>query len=173
MTADTDMKQIPIYRHTGAYAREHGELTQFRESNLANIACRSEIEQAIRRHFDGMHLDKRAITEVLDIFGPERTLYVLANTVQRKAWDGRFSTGNKAWAEQVTIPADEALGIDRRDSFVVSSHPAVLDGLITMARDAVRAMEQDQTKASVHERLHKPPVRSATARPVKSKEAER
>ena len=34
------MKQIPVYRQTGMYAREHGELEQFRQSNVANIACR-------------------------------------------------------------------------------------------------------------------------------------
>ncbi len=52
------MNKIPIYRQTSEYAREHGELEQFRNSNVANIACRAAIEEAIRNNFDGMYLQE-------------------------------------------------------------------------------------------------------------------
>lgn len=36
-------------------------------------------------------------------FGAERVLYVLANTIQQKEWDGRFTYPNKEWAKTVSI----------------------------------------------------------------------
>lgn len=35
----------PIYFHSAAYAREHGELDQYRASYKANIACKEATEQ--------------------------------------------------------------------------------------------------------------------------------
>lgn len=58
-----DWNQVPVYRNTGAYAREHGELEQLRASGKANSACCEAIEEAIRKHFDGMRLQKDAAKE--------------------------------------------------------------------------------------------------------------
>lgn len=147
------MKQIPVYRQTGMYAREHGELEQFRQSNVANIACRAAIEKAIAENFDGMRLRADAAEPVLSEFGAERVLFVLANTVQHKDWDGRFSRENKAWAAAFSIEPDVIMGMDRRLQFVVNSHPAVLDGFIHMVREAA----QNQQRSSVRDQLaHKP-----------------
>ena len=147
------MKQIPVYRQTGMYAREHGELEQFRQSNVANIACRAAIEKAIAENFDGMRLRADAAEQVLSEFGAERVLFVLANTVQHKDWDGRFSRENKAWAAAFSIEPDMVMGMDRRVQFIVNSHPAVLDGFICMAREAA----QNQQRRSVRDQLaHKP-----------------
>ena len=49
-------------------------------------------------------LGKDAVPQVIEQFGYTRSLYVLANTVQQKDWDGRFSPANKAWAKTVDIP---------------------------------------------------------------------
>ena len=147
------MKQIPVYRQTGMYAREHGELEQFRQSSVANIACRAAIEKAIAENFDGMRLRADAAEPVLSEFGAERVMFVLANTVQHKDWDGRFSRENKAWAAAFPIEPDVVMGMDRRVQFIVNSHPAVLDGFIRMARDAA----QNQQRSSVRDQLaHKP-----------------
>ena len=143
------MKQIPVYRQTGMYAREHGELDQFRQSNVANIACRAAIEKAIAENFDGMRLGADAAAQVLSEFGAERVQFVLANTVQQKSWDGRFSRENKAWAAAFSIEPDVVMGMDRRLQFVVNSHPAVLDGFIRMAREAA----QNQQCRSVRDQL--------------------
>ena len=147
------MKQIPVYRQTGMYARENGELEQFRQSNVANIACRAAIEKEIAENFDGMRLSADAATRVLEAFGSERVLFVLANTMQHKDWDGRFSRENKAWAAAFSIDPDVVMGMDRRVQFIVNSHPAVLDGFIRMAREAA----QNQQRRSVRDQLaHKP-----------------
>lgn len=172
MTQINDMKKVPIYRNTGAYAHEHGELEQFRASNRANMECRAAIEEAIGKNFDGMYLQKGAAKPVIQEFGAERVLYVLANTVQRKEWDGRFSRDNKQWAQTITIPADVVIGTDRRIYFVVESHPAVLDGFIHMAREEVKAMQMEAAKESVHAKLQKPPRPSHSQHTKKNPEME-
>ena len=144
-----NMTQIPVYRQTGMHAREHGELDQFRQSNVANIACRAAIEKAIAENFDGMRLRADAAAQVLSEFGAERVQFVLANTVQQKSWDGRFSRENKAWAATFAIEPDVVMGMDRRLQFIVNSHPAVLDGFITMTRKAALESERPSVLESL------------------------
>ena len=89
------------YPYSAAEARKRNELSLWRESHKANIACRNAIEEAIRQNFDGMHLDKNCITPVLEEYGYKRTAWVLANTLHELKWDGRFSYANKHWAEKI------------------------------------------------------------------------
>lgn len=63
------MNRIPLYKHTADYAREHGEPEIYRASMKANIECKEAIEAAIRKHFDGMHLDKAAVADVIAAYG--------------------------------------------------------------------------------------------------------
>ena len=128
------MNQIPLYKRTAEYAREHGELEIYRASLNANMACKEAIESAIRKHFDGMHLDEGAVSEALNAYGMERTCYVVANSVKRKSWDGRFSHANKEWADQFEIVGTDRPDYESRCQFVVESHPAVFDGFINILR---------------------------------------
>ena len=61
-----------VYPHDAAYARAHGELAEYRNARRSNIACKNAIEEAIAKHFDGMHLDEACVKEVLDQYGSER-----------------------------------------------------------------------------------------------------
>ena len=106
------------YPYSAAEARKRNELSLWRESHKANIACRNAIEEAIRQNFDGMHLDKNCITPVLEEYGYKRTAWVLANTLHELKWDGRFSYANKHWAEKIYIPTD----LNHNSDFVVRSH---------------------------------------------------
>ena len=103
-----------------------------------NIACKSAIETAIRENFDGMHLNHDAATPVLAQYGVERVSYVLANTVRELESDGRFSRDNKTWAQTVPIYTDRGQNTD----FLVTSHPAVLDGFIGLVREKIREKER-------------------------------
>ena len=94
------MNETYLYPYSAKEARERNELSLWRESHRANIACRDAIEDAIRRSFDGMHLDKDCTSLVLEKYGYKRTAWVLANTLHELKWDGRFSHANKQWAEQ-------------------------------------------------------------------------
>ena len=65
-----------VYPHDAAYARAHGELAEYRNARRSNIACKNAIEEAIAKHFDGMHLDEACVKEVLDQYGSERVTLV-------------------------------------------------------------------------------------------------
>ena len=149
-----ELKKMEVYRQNASYARQHGEMAVYQRSNVANVACRSAIEEAIRQHFDGMHLDVRGAKKVLETFGAPRVLLVLANTVQQKAWDGRFSVENRKWAQTYELPVDEELAGDRRSTYAVQSHPAVLDGFIQQTRRLVQERELRQNKERLQDKLH-------------------
>ena len=156
----------PIYRESGSHARKFGEIEQFRASHWANIDCKKDIEKAISSHFDGFRLDRKCIDEVMEKYGPERVSLVLAATVQVKSWDGRFSSANKDWAFTFDFPdAKDDLGFDRRDNYAVTSHPAVLDGFINLARQKIHELEQPAGK----ERNSIAPEAAAPARQQKKK----
>ena len=155
------MKNIPVYQHTGSYAREHGELEQFRDSFKANIACKEAIEAAIREHYRNNCLGSEAQQRVVAQFGYDRVFYVLANTVNQMDWDGRISRDNKAWAK--TIPVCEnkdGFGGDRNCYFVVNSHPGLTALFVTQARKEY-ALTQQQEKPSVRQKLKTQPERNA------------
>ena len=98
-----------VYLYPGSieYARQRNEIALWRESWKANIACKKAIEEAIRRDFDGMHLNPDCADGVIAEYGFKRVNFVLANTIQEKAYDGRFSGKNKEWAKMTAIPPDK------------------------------------------------------------------
>ena len=147
-------RETPLYRQPASYAREHGELEQYRASHKANIACKEAIEAAIRENFDGTHLNEDAVRRTLDAYGPERTSFVLASTVQMKDWDERFSPANKEWAARITVADSE----ERRCGYTVESHPAVLNGFITQTRKELETAREQTVRTE-----GKPSIRAQLA----------
>ena len=121
-----------VYPHTAAYAREHNELPQYRESLQANIACKEAIEKAVSENYHGWSADtKTAAVQVMAQFSVERIRYVLAATLQQKDWDGRISDDNKAWAKTIPV-ADE----QNQHYFVVDQcHPGLTDLFVKRFRE--------------------------------------
>ena len=158
-----------IYRQTAEYAREHGELDAYRASMRENRACKEAIEEAISKNFDGWQLAKGIAQPIVERFGTERVMLVLANTVQVKDWDGRFSRSNREWASRFDIPGDPQKGGDHRFVFVVSSHPAILDGFIDIARQA----EREAQRLSVMDTLKAPKPEHPKTAPARKHEAVR
>ncbi|EKC75187.1 hypothetical protein OBE_01479 [human gut metagenome] len=72
--AKEELRTTPIYPHSAAYAREHGELEQYRASNNVNLQCKESIEAAVREHFDGMYLSHDAAKGVIETYGMERVV---------------------------------------------------------------------------------------------------
>ena len=145
---------IPIYPHTGEYAREHGELDAFLASLETNVACRDAIETAIREGFDGMslHADTKG---VLAVFGAERVSHVLAATLQGIRNDPRVSSGNQAWA--ATVPMFDT--VSRHRDYLITSHPGVLSIFVTQTRKEMDAMQkQTEKKPSIKAQLAAKPV---------------
>lgn len=143
--------QLPVYPYPASYAREHDELEQYRASHKANIACRDAIDTAVSDHYRDNSLGHGAVKQVVEQFGYDRTLYVLANTVRQKDWDGRISRDNKAWAQTIPVYEDkDGWGGDRRCEFVVDrTHPGLLDLFTTQARRDY-LLTQPLTKEDIH-----------------------
>lgn len=118
------------YLKTSGYAREHGELEQYRRSHELNEVCREEMDKAISKNFDGMHLKEGFERELMEKYGRERVEYILATTVKENVWDGRYSPENREWAEHICVSESEK----ERIACCLHSHPAVLDGLIRRVR---------------------------------------
>ena len=125
-----------LYLSSQSEARENGELDKWRESHRHNIACKQAIEQSIREGFDGMCLEHDCARGVIETYGYKRVGWVLANTLQQKKDDGRFSRLNKEWAATTFIPPS-----DLNYAFAVESHPAVLDGFVNQFRRALSELQ--------------------------------
>lgn len=133
----------PVYKYPAAYAREHGEIEQYRASHKANIACRDAIDDAIRDNYRDNCLGSDTAKQVIAEFGFDRTLYVLANTVREKDWDGRIDHKNKDWARTILVFDDEnGFGDNRNREFIVDrAHPGLVDLFINQARrECVRTL---------------------------------
>ena len=158
----------PVYRRTADYAREAGERDEYRASYQENVKCKQAIEKAISMDYDGQYLNDNAIFTVLDVFGPERMSWVLANTITMKEHDGRFSRSNKAWAQAMSIPIDrDGFGSLRNWSYTVESHPAILDLYTTLLRKELERPPQERA-------AEKPIAREESKpRPEPSKPAKR
>lgn len=132
-----------LYLYCGTFqeARRDNNVELWKESRQENIRCKEAVEQAIGEDFDGMYLKGDCAKKVIEDYGFKRLAWVLANTVQQKSWDGRFSSGNREWAKQTYIPEDlDSMGLSRNQILTVESHPAVLDGFISQFRREVEKL---------------------------------
>ncbi len=122
------------------YKKEQAEEAMRREQEKLEhgirVECKDAIERAIAEKFDGYILPRDAAEGVIRQYGKERVEIVLANTITHLSHDGRFSPNNKEWAKSLVPSADW----QARD-YIVTSHPAVLDGFTNQAR---RYIERDR-----------------------------
>ena len=168
------LRETPVYPYPASYAQEHGELEQYRASNRANIACKEAIEAAIREHYHDNQLDSQAAAQVVNVFGLDRTLFVLSNTVQQKDWDARFSPGNKEWAKTIPIQKNpDAWGADRNAQFVVNSHSGLTDLFLSTVRQEYCQKQEKAHKPSVRAKLQNQPVKNSPKISANKKEVAR
>lgn len=120
----------PLYRWSLEDAVAHGERDEWRESHRENCDCARAVERAIEENYRDNCL-KDGTQGIIDRYGFDRVNWVLANTVQQKEYDGRFSPENKAWAKQTYIPEDEACW-----QFCVDSHPGLTNLFVDQVRRA-------------------------------------
>ena len=139
-----DYSDVPVYYEPFSYAKENDEVDLYRTSYRLNSECKQAIHEAIADNYDGMYLGDDAVDQVVRQYGMERVGYILANTLHHKSYDGRFSHSNKEWAEQVSTPEHDADRMTFRTDWVVDSHPAVLDGFVTMFRKELEAQKEPE-----------------------------
>lgn len=139
-----DYSDVPVYYEPFSYAKENDEVDLYRISYRLNSECKQAIHEAIADNYDGMYLGDDAVSQVVQQYGMERVGYILANTLHHKSYDGRFSHSNKEWAEQVSTPEHNADRMTFRTDWVVDSHPAILDGFVTMFRKELEAQKEQE-----------------------------
>ena len=140
---------LPVYLHSANYAEEFQETNDYRASFRLNLQCRDAICEAIDAHYKNNRLNESAAHEVIEQFGYERTMVILANTVHKKDWDGRFSPDNRKWADTIPCPCD-MLG-ERGKRFMVDKvHPGLVDLFITQVRrEYNRTVGRQSVKAAL------------------------
>lgn len=146
---DERNEEPPVYRHTADYAMEHGEIREYNLSYRANEKCKKAIQQAISRHYDGSRLRvDEAVKEVLGKFREDRVQYILANTVQRKSWDGRISPESKAWAQTMSIPNGNRNAYLSLDDV----NPGLMDSFLKGIRESIPKKKKHEKTAEKKER---------------------
>lgn len=122
----------PLYEWSLNEAVRNDERTLWRDSFKENCRCAMDIERAISEGYnlETYRLDVNA-DDIIEKYGFNRVNWVLANTIQEKMDDGRFSAENKAWAKRFHIPKDEVCW-----QFAVESHPGLTDIFVNQVRKA-------------------------------------
>ena len=160
---------LPIYPHSAIYAREYDELPAYRASYQANVDCSKAIDAAIRANYRDNRLDPAAVSQVVERFGMESTLMVLAATARYKDRDDRIDDSHKAWAQTVAVPYDrDVIGTDRTHAYIVGyAHP----GLVNLFMREARKQAQEQQPSIRQQLQHKP--EAPARKPSTHKEPER
>ena len=135
--ADMEMEKqcgIPIYNGTAQEADERGELDKFKASAEADENCKTAIENAIARNYDGSRLNtSAAIREVREQFGDKRLARVTASLIANREHDGRISPENMKWAEK---------NATTKKAFTDRTHSGLLDIFATRLRESERKRER-------------------------------
>lgn len=120
----------PLYIWSLEYAVRSNERDLWRDSYKENCDCARAIEKAINSAYDYQTSCLNDCAEpIIKQYGFDRVNWVLANTVQEKQNDGRFSQENKAWARQFYIPHE-----DVRWHFCVDAHPGLTNLFLNESR---------------------------------------
>ncbi len=114
---------IPLYRYSAETAKHNSELDTWRESKKENIRCRDFLDEQIAKRFDGFTLPSDCVKNTVKEFGYDRTMWVIANTIQNRKGDGRFHSRNTEWAKRFNIP-----DTGRNYEFAMKSHSCLVDG---------------------------------------------
>ena len=77
-----DWKSVPVYKDSPDIARERNELDAYRASGEANRACAKAIQEAVNENWTGSSLKEGCAKQVIDTFGMDRVMFVVANTIQ-------------------------------------------------------------------------------------------
>ena len=97
-------KHVSVYLWSLREAQKLGEVDRWRESYKENCTCARAIEQAIDDNYADNRLNTDAAKDIIERFGYNRVNWVLANTIQRKDADGRFSQSKKIGQKDFISP---------------------------------------------------------------------
>ena len=132
-------RAVPVYLYSLEQAAERGEKDVCIQSRILNAKLMQQLEPLFSTYYDGRSVHQNIVRALFAEFGPERTSAVLANIIQNRPWEGRFSAENRKWAQ--TIPLPEGENWNRLTACNV--HPGLLDVLTTEVRREIRAQERE------------------------------
>ena len=129
------MRKVPFYRYSYESAKRDGNINDWNESLQANINCKRYIDGdktgLSSTAYDGFHVDENYAKKVVEEFGYERTMYVLANTVRHLREDGRWSQKVRDWAKDIY---DGTIHDKHAWSYVLNTHTGLIDILAKNVR---------------------------------------
>lgn len=141
----------PVYLQSWEYAREHGETDAYFRSVEANRMCSEAISAAINENYsENRFAAEKAVRQVVDGFGFDRTMWILAATIRHMDWDGRISRDNREWAQTAPVPiGKDDRGGDRTAEYIVDRpHIGLVNMFVRQARREYDARGTDKTKVS-------------------------
>ena len=140
---------MDIYKNSLKYAKENGEIEQYRESMNLNEECGFFIRRSINENFRNNYLDVKKITaEVTEKYGFERAMLMLALRINSLEWDGRIDKANKEWASKFIADYPNAEAIRKvANSTLGAAHSVLLDSVA----EEVRFTYHDRNKEKQQE----------------------
>lgn len=131
---------MDIYKSSLKYAKENGELEQYRESMNLCDECGTFISHSIAENFNNNYLDVKKVTaEAAGKYGFECAMLMLALRVDSLKYDGRFTADNKEWAQKFLADYPNAEEIRKTaDRTLGTAHPVLLNAVTEELRSAFR-----------------------------------
>ena len=119
-----------VYPYDFQKASDRAEASFYHDSRKRNAECAHAIDEAIHAScykVNFYNLDIAAMKAVHD-FGFTRVNQVLAHNFQQRGYDGRFSTSNKKWAQDIPV-VDKVFG-----GATLDAHPILIESFTNHAR---------------------------------------
>lgn len=117
-----------LYRNSLREAQSTDRVQLWKDSLCENIRCRDFLDKMVAERFDGYNLPSECIQKTVKEFGFDRTMWVIANTIEQRSGDGRICRDNRTWAKSLNIPKSEL-----NSEFALNCHSCLMDGLRKMA----------------------------------------
>ena len=134
----------PVYLKTWEQAVRLGEQKLYNKSRSLNTEFMEDMASEIRRTYNGRSFDGGVSRFLLAKYGAQRSSALLANVIQHRPRDGRFSVENRQWAQSVPLPHDRAW--DRLSQ--CDTHPGLLNELTTDVLHEILAQQQERKQPS-------------------------
>lgn len=136
-----------VYKLDSQTAETRGELDKWRRSLQLNQDCRDALVAAMRQGYDGYTVSSIDVKPVVEQFGYDRILWVLANTINHHKKDGRVSRAIIQWAEAVGIPDDR-----NNSYFLLNENPGLISILAGMVQKEAAAAKKPRLTLYQHSR---------------------
>ncbi|MCC8051908.1 MAG: DUF3849 domain-containing protein [Clostridiales bacterium] len=149
----------PVYLKTMTHAEKTGEMKFWRESRTLDGECARQIDQIIgnedKHGAKSMETQRNELDALLDQYGNDRILFVLAETVDTLRNDSRLSESNKRWFEMQDFPHFSS-ALDTADFILQKrANPVLLNDFLNILQIRVyERAERAPTEAEPNEESH-------------------